>query len=292
MGNIIKKVNNCRLCKNKNLDVLFVKEKYEIVKCQKCDLIFLNFDPDSEFLKHYYSEDFFNDPGIKHAFSNYEEEAPSLKKTFTDRIARICKYVKNGTLLDIGCATGTFLEAAASYWKVCGVDVSDYAILQARTKGLEAYTGEIQNISVVNTSRFDVVTLWDTIEHVADPGEVIKYVNKIVLPGGVVALSTGDVGSVFSKLCGRYWHLYNIPQHLSFFDKTTITTLLEENGFKIMEITYQPSHLTLDYLLFRFITFYKLQMLMPIYKYLKEKGYLNGDVKINLYDIMLVIAQK
>ena len=291
MEDTIKKLNKCRLCKSDDYKVLFVKYDYEVAKCNECGMTFLNFDPDDKFFTNYYAEDFFNDPGIKHAYSDYEKEAESLKKSFKDRVNIISTYQPGGTLLDVGCATGAFMEVAASNWDVYGVDVSEYAIEQAKKKNLKAFSGVIRD-SPFKDQKFDVVTLWDTIEHVADPQETIQQISEMTKPGSVVALTTGDVGSSIAKLSGRYWHLYNIPQHLSYFDKTTITKMLKQAGFEIVEILYPPIHLSLDYLVFRFVTFYKLKFAFNLYTSLKKTGLLNANLNINLYDIMFVVAKK
>src|SRR3972149_8820109 len=291
MEDTIKKLNKCPLCKSDDYKVLFVKYDYEVAKCNECGMTFLNFDPDDKFFTNYYAEDFFNDPGIKHAYSDYEKEAESLKKSFKDRVNIISTYQPGGTLLDVGCATGAFMEVAASNWDVYGGDVSEYSIEQAKKKNLKAFSGVIRD-SPFKDQKFDVVTLWDTIEHVADPQETIQQISEMTKPGSVVALTTGDVGSSIAKLSGRYWHLYNIPQHLSYFDKTTITRIFNESGFEVVEIIYPSIQLSLDYLLFRLVTFYKLKFAFNFYKLLKKTGILRPNLNINLYDIMLVVAKK
>ena len=110
--------------------------------------------------------------------------------------------------------------------------------------------------------------------------------------GSVVALTTGDVGSTVAKISGKYWHLYNIPQHLSYFDKNTITRIFNESGFEVVEIIYPSIQLSLDYLLFRLVTFYKIKYAFSFYKLLKKTGILKPNLNINLYDIMLVVAKK
>ena len=262
-----------------------------MAKCNKCSLIFLDFEPDRKFFTDYYSNEFFNDPGTKHAYSDYEKEAKSLKESFEIRSNIISRYRSGGILLDLGCATGAFLETASKYWQACGVDISEYAVFQAKQKKLDVFCGEIQDSPYIK-QKFDIITLWDTIEHVTDPKLTIQHINKILKPGGIIAMTTGDVGSVISRLCERFWHLYNIPQHLSFFDKFTITKLLEDENFVVREILYLPINLTLDYLLFRFMTFYKLSFMRPLYRSLRGLNILDKSININLYDIMFVIAQK
>lgn len=292
MENTIEKLNRCRVCGSREHSVLFIKDNYEVTKCGNCGLVFLNFAPSDKFLSDYYAEDFFNDSGTKDGYSDYKEEAVNLERTFRRRINILKRYQeKGGALLDIGCATGEFMKLAAEYWNVYGVEISSYASRVAEERGLNVFNGKLEQSPYLN-SGFNVVTLWDTIEHVAEPLDTMRLINKIVRPKGIVALTTGDVGSFTSRACGRYWHLYNIPQHLSYFGKETITDLLKRSGFKVVEITYPALNFTLDYLLFRSITLYNLKFALPAYRKFTHKGLLNLNIKINLFDVMLVIAQK
>ncbi len=295
MENTIKKLDFCRLCGSSDttgqLIPLFVKDQHEVCRCKACNLVFLNFDPTPTFLKEYYAEDFFNDTGKKHGYSHYENESKSFHATFLERIKQIRKFSDGGSLLDVGCATGTFLEAASKYWDVSGSEISAYAAKMARQKGFEVYEGGVEELKHL-TTQFDVVTMWDVIEHVAQPVKTIKLIGNIVKPGGIVALTTGDVGSLVARLSGRKWHLYNIPQHLSYFDTDTIRKLLEQGGFTAKEICYPGLHLTLDYLFFRFITSYKWSFASAWYQRFSQSRFSKIALKMNLFDIMLVIAQK
>lgn len=291
MENIITKLGFCRLCRSTKIRFLFRKYGYEVAVCRSCGFIFLNFSPSQSFLKKYYSEDFFKDPGTKHGFSDYEGEVRNLRKTFWARIQVLRNYRPGGSLLDVGCATGTFMEAAAPFWEVSGVEISDYASRMAQGKGLKVFQGSLENSPYVDL-KFDVVTLWDTLEHLAEPRQTIERLGKMTSPGGIVALTTGDVKSLVARVSGRFWHLYNIPQHLSFFDPKSISDLFAGSGLKIREIGYPRLNFTLDYLFFRFVTFYKIGALDPFYRWLKEKKLLDWDIKLNLFDIMLVVAQK
>lgn len=288
---MIKKLNRCRVCSSTNYTSLFIKDHYGVTKCNQCNLVFLNFAPSDKFLVNYYSENFFKDSGIKHGFSNYEKEVSNLRKSFTEHIKTLQKYQDDGSLLDIGCATGVFMELAARYWQVYGIEISPYASRIAQEKRLKVFNGKLQD-SPYTKMKFNVVTLWDTIEHLTNPLETVQLLGKMIKPKGIIALTTGDVNSLAAKISGRHWHLYNIPQHLSYFDRKTITNLLSKGGFAVREICYPGVNFTLDYFLFRLISFYKLRLILPFYKELSQKNFLNVNLKINLSDIMLVVAQK
>lgn len=285
------KLGRCRLCGSPDCRPLFQKAQYEIAKCNPCGFIFLNFEPSREFLAAYYSEDFFTGDTTKHGFSNYDNEVKSLQRTFADRVELLRRYHRPEAVLDVGCATGLFMEVAAKYWKVSGVEISAYASERARAKGLDVFTGALEDSPHIHAA-FDLVTLWDTIEHVADPVKTIRQIGRIVKPGGVIALTTGDVRSFTARISGRFWHLYNVPQHLSFFDQRSIARLLGAGGFNIVAIRYPSMQLTIDYLLFRLVTFYHLRYALPLYNWFSRRRLADCALPINLFDIMLVIAVK
>src|SRR3989338_1692692 len=106
MVDTIDKLGFCRFCQSKDYRVLFNKDGYDIAGCQSCGFYFLDFKASEDFIRGYYAQDFFEDPGIKHGFGNYENEAKNLKITFSQRIETLRKYKPSGTLLDVGCATG------------------------------------------------------------------------------------------------------------------------------------------------------------------------------------------
>src|SRR5262249_52589140 len=132
-------------------------------------------------------------------------------------------------LLDVGCGHGYFLdEARAAGWRVHGLEVSPYATQQARKRGLAGQCRPIEQVTLaprgrtpvlseLPTAAFDCITMWDVIEHLRDPAGTIKTLAGALRPGGVLALSTGDLTSLCARLCGRNWHLLNLPEHLFFF---------------------------------------------------------------------------
>lgn len=288
---MIKKLDACRLCQSDDFRRLFTKCDFEIVKCVNCGFVFLDFDPNEKFIKNYYSEDFFNDQGAKHGFSDYEGESKILRRTFAERIETLREHMPSGRLLDIGCATGTFMETASRYWDVSGLEISEYASQKAREKNLKVFTGDLDS-SPFTQQKFDLITMWDTIEHLAHPTRTFKTLTRMMSSGSIIALTTGDVSSLVPKLMGKHWHLYNIPQHLSYFDQKSVTLLLHSSGFKDIHISYPNLNFSLDYLLFRLTTFYKLDRLQPLYHLIKRSQLSNLNIKVNLFDIMLVIAQK
>jgi predicted TPR repeat methyltransferase len=97
---------------------------------------------------------------------------------------------------------------------------------------------------------FDVVTLWDVIEHTPDPTRVIQRVRELLAPGGILIVNYPDIGSWIARLLGRRWPFLS-SVHLYYFTRHTIRALLKRNGFEIIEMRPHVQRLELDYLLSR-----------------------------------------
>ena len=183
------------------------------------------------------------------------------------------------------------MEVASQHWDVFGVEISEYASQKAQEKGLKVLQGDLVN-SPYADQKFDIITMWDTLEHLNHPTQVLQTLKKMTNTGSIIAATTGDVGSLASILTGKYWHLFNIPQHLSYFDKKSASSLFNKAGFKVMQISYPSVNFSLDYLLFRLMTFYRIRALKSLYQLLKRRNLLNANFKVNLFDIMFIIAQR
>ncbi len=147
-------------------------------------------------------------------------------------------------LFDVGCGTGVFLdEARRSGLQVAGLEVSEYAAGRARARGLSVRTGPVDEFA--GNCEYDFVTLWDVIEHLKQPARTLERLGASLRPGGVLALSTGDLDSLCARLSGRRWHLFNLPEHLFFFTPRALRTLLTRAGLRPVfvrrELTWFPA---------------------------------------------------
>jgi hypothetical protein len=95
-----------------------------------------------------------------------------------------------------------------------------------------------------------VVTLWDVIEHTPDPARVIRHARKLVKPRGLLIVNYPDIGSGIARALGRKWPFLS-SVHLYYFTRDTITRLLQQHGFAIVELRPHIQRLELDYLLSR-----------------------------------------
>jgi SAM-dependent methyltransferase len=137
-----------------------------------------------------------------------------------------------GRLLDIGCATGNFMAAMRDHgWQVTGVELSREAAAYAREKlGLDVHTGMLEEQTLPDGA-FDVVTMWDVLEHVLDPRVTLAGVRRLLRPGGLFVASVPNPASLEARLFGDSWAGWDRPRHLHLFPPDLLCRYLLAAGF-------------------------------------------------------------
>ena len=139
-----------------------------------------------------------------------------------------------GSLLDVGANFGHFMAVAGSFWEVRGLEPSTVAVRWAKEEfGLRLDVGSIYDQRPEFHGRFDVVTMWDVIEHLSDPARACAAVRRFLKPDGMLYMTTPDAGSPIARAMGRHWHYLDLVQHVSVFNKENVTRLLERAGFRV-----------------------------------------------------------
>jgi 2-polyprenyl-3-methyl-5-hydroxy-6-metoxy-1,4-benzoquinol methylase len=198
------------------------------------------------------------------------------------------RHVGGGRLLEIGCSTGFFLNAARLEFDCVGVEPSAWATRIARERfGLDVRTGQIETFEAPPET-FDVVAMIDVIEHVLEPRVVARRAATLLRPGGVCYLVTPDVASLSARLLGRYWWGLR-PAHLAYFSPTTLTRLLHEVGLAVREIRSFGRIFTYGYWLSR-LSAYPPAVRWPIGAAVRALGWEDKVLYINTRDSMEVIA--
>lgn len=183
----------------------------------------------------------------------YREYAKSrdLKiATARPRLAAIRRRAQGNRLLDVGCATGFFMEAAADEGlDVCGVEFSTVAISLARPDIRERIIcGDVNALLSRQPERFDVVTAFDIIEHVQNPAKFLEEIREILRPGGVLAISSPDTGHFLRYMMRSRWPMLQPMQHTVLFSRQSIAALLERCRFRDVTVETARKVLTMDYL--------------------------------------------
>jgi 2-polyprenyl-3-methyl-5-hydroxy-6-metoxy-1,4-benzoquinol methylase len=257
---------------------------HAIVKCRNCGLVYANpRNSGSEVLAKYENVE---DP-------LYVEERHGRIMTFGKHLRPLQRLIgppSGRLLLDVGAHIGIFVDVACKAgWKATGIEPSRWSVDIARRSGIELIEGTLDS-SDLPDNHFDVVTMWDVIEHLSDPMAELNHVFRVLKPGGWVVIHTMNIESPFAKLLGRRWP-WLMEMHLSYFSTQTLRCMLERAHFQWRMGQPQGRYLRLEYLISRFQPF--APRLINLASRLIEKiGIEHLPVAINLGDLITVYARK
>ena len=214
---------------------LYVPGNFQLVRCDNCGLIYQNPRPSTGDLLTLYPQDY-----DQHQDAVREVRSPiarlDRKYGLRKRSKAVQRHVERGRLLDLGCATGDFLEVMRDDgWEVVGIEPSPFASQWARDRmGLDVRTGTLETVALSDES-FDVVTMWNVIEHLPDPQAALERIHRLLRIGGVLVLSTPNLDSIDARFFGPYWIGYELPRHLYVFSRHTLTEMIERTGYRVVE---------------------------------------------------------
>jgi SAM-dependent methyltransferase len=221
-----------------------VAGSFSLLKCPKCGSVFLWPRPSEEALSRFYGKDYpehrLPEPGSKTVptiFSRY------YKNLGLNRLCRLTVRFSGsseGRLLDIGAATGLFLAQMRRWgkWELFGLEPHPRPARYAReVLGLKVFSGTLRDHPFPDEF-FQVITLWNVFEHLPDPIESLKKINRLLAPSGILILSLPYLESLEARFFGKYWAGWEVPRHLYLFPRETLTRLLEENGFDVLGRTF------------------------------------------------------
>ena len=206
---------------------------FRVVECLGCGWIRQNPRPTIESIDYYYPQNYEN-------FIKAVEDEPTLLRRWDRRYGilkrrwAIERLQPKGRILDVGCATGIFLhEMQLSGWEVVGVEPSDFAAEYAQKRfGVPVHVGRLQDAQFPD-GRFDVITLWDVLEHLHTPWADLRETHRLLKNGGVLVIRIPNMASPERRWFGPYWIGWDLPRHLYFFPRSPLVNALTEIGFVV-----------------------------------------------------------
>lgn len=240
----------CKFCSSNNLILLYPSNKNghekaashfactnsefgshgDIVSCPDCGIIYLNEKTTQEKISTYY--EVVEDP-------TYFIEQPAREVTFKNYLRKLERErPRKGKLLDVGTHTGLFVKIAKdSGWDATGVEPNKWSVDFAKKNYGISLINKSFSDNLFPPDTFDVITMWDVIEHFTDPILEIRKVYKYLKPGGMFVFSTVDPKSVLAKIMGTRWPWY-MEMHRIFLDHQSAKHYLEKEGFE--KVTFKP----------------------------------------------------
>jgi len=211
-------------------------QKYRIVRCADCGLLFVNPRPDAESISEFYEASGY-DPFISSGGDRSAAAAAyRLVRYFSVRrkAARVIHGLsKDACVLDVGCATGEFAaELKRRGFRSCGAEPDGKAAEFARKQfGLTVWTGGIEAVPDP-AGPFDLITMWHVLEHVHDLQGTLERLHGFLTPRGKLAVAVPNPMSTDARLYGTDWVAWDAPRHLYHFEPRVLLTLLDRAGFR------------------------------------------------------------
>lgn len=257
---------NCTICESRHIEIKFnITAERQVLSCLDCGVEFLFPQPGDHDLKKLYSENYYLAWGI---IGNGENESTKKMKgaTFQLRLALIGEYIRSGKILDVGCATGYFLEAAKEKgFEVYGVEFSGFSSGIAKKKFGEnnVFYGTLEQCDFTD-KMFEVIAMSDLIEHVRIPQQTLLKAATLLKDDGVIMIMTPDTKTLSNKFMGKKWTHYKL-EHFFYFNRIAMNSLAEKCGLKVVHYEKSKKALNIEYLYTQY-NVYKHWFLTPALK--------------------------
>jgi 2-polyprenyl-3-methyl-5-hydroxy-6-metoxy-1,4-benzoquinol methylase len=222
---------SCPICGSEAFRVYGQKQALRLVRCDECSMIFATPVP-----ADYLSGRFYDQSGAEYYVSAAKLESDYAPVRFERELKLFRKYCPGGAILDVGCSSGAFLhqlkERFPKSYEGAGTDASGPALEYARSRGVIVHHGDFLQ-QTFGERKFDAVTLWAVLEHLANPRAFLQRAWTLLNPGGLCFVLVPNMDSLAFRILGlRYRYVY--PQHLNYFTKKTLTRLAADR-FNILQ---------------------------------------------------------
>lgn len=216
-------------------DYTVSQDVFSILSCNSCSFKFTNPRPISmEIGKYYASEDYISHSNSKNGlFNSLYQKVRNI--TISQKLKLIDKYVSRGTILDIGCGTGEFLNyCKENGWITTGIEPGD----NARNYSINTYNLKVEKESAISeypNDFYDVITMWHVLEHVHELNKRVADLFKIVKDNGIVIIAVPNYTSWDANYYSEFWAAYDLPRHLYHFSPESLNALFIKHNFNLIE---------------------------------------------------------
>lgn len=259
--------------KNTHGSLKISEEKFVILKCQDCGLIFPRLTPGKDFYKQYYPQDY---------YQRTRFPIKAIEKTYQTICLRwleflIARYIKKGKVLDYGCGRGEFLASLPEAFEKYGIEINPQAAKSVKKNYPQIKVFQDLSFLRPKALKFDLITLWHVLEHLEEPKKVLSRLVSLLEKDGFLILSTPNSQSLGLKIGRAHWFHLDAPRHLRIFSLNNLSDLAKETGLKIIAVKGNWLE-------------YPLDLFWSVYNHLKTKiFFLNFLLGLFILPVSLVI---
>ncbi len=282
----------CPLCEGCTSHPAFAVDGFTYFRCDRCGAARLAPLPTPEAQKRLFDPSYFRGaaPG---GYLDYTADEAVHRRNARDRLKAIARMQPGapGSLLDVGCANGYFLdEAARAGWAVEGVEVSEAVRSDASRRFDLTVRPDLVDALAAGAARFDVVTFYQALEHLADPLTALRQAHDLLRPGGCLLVETWDLSSLVARASGRYWQQISPPSVAYLFDRDSLELLLSRAGFRGVRIRATGKRVRLGFG-FHLLAAKLPRLMGPVARLAKTTGVDRATVRYALGDLVTAFAR-
>jgi len=285
---VIGEHRTCYVCGSAELSPKYVIDGFHLVTCAGCSLVFVKEKLSIEELDAYYAQDIVADNFVYNDPANL----PNLNYYFYALRDLIATHKAPGRILDVGCASGSFLDVMEG-WDCYGIEFAgNYADKAIAKYGKAIHCGTLEDYPGPD-NYFDVITLQDVFDHVRDPLATLRVCHRLLKPNGLIIIKVHNISCLYAYLTGSRYHCLIPPMHLSYFNKRSLREALGRTGFRTLYHRFIGHRLSLKTVAYRLSTSgRKPGFFYEVYKLLDRSRLGNIAVPKNFRDIITIVAEK
>ena len=230
---------SCKLCGSAKVNSFFRGDD-RVLKCNSCNVVFLAPNILSGDLEKYYSERFAAEKYVSPERLAFLE---NNSKELLNIVEKFSSSKRNPALLDIGSNIGVFVkEAIKKGYDAVGIEPSKAMFRYATNLGVPMVSSTIEEFNPEKT--FDIITIFHTLEHLANPIEVLSKLKSVHNQNGFLILEVPNIESYMAKKDGISWK-FIAYEHIFYFSPETISDILQGLGYKIVSIKRRNNELSI-----------------------------------------------
>ena len=231
----------CPVCASEKNNPVYTIKGFSIVLCADCGMAYVNPRLKDNVISEIYRKDYFQKQNYSFndfGYGDYDLTAHLRDKTFLRWYGEVAPFLqaKQGTALDVGCATGRFLNILKDKgWNTSGLELDVDMSQAVLKKGFN-----VRNIPLEDCGpeeKYDLITLFDVIEHVTHLQDCFKNISRMLSNKGSVVMVTPNIDSFQKKLFGKRWFQFKPWEHISYFSPAIMRRLADAFGLKIVYLS-------------------------------------------------------